>query len=58
MDRYTVGTAVWIDPESFGPSDGEATVTEDCEHGYFVSQDGSEWFVTDQEVSPLLAMAG
>jgi hypothetical protein len=34
--------------------DGEAKVTEDCGLGYFVAQGDSEWFVTDDEVSPLM----
>lgn len=57
MDRYMVGAAVWIDPDCCGPQDGEALVLEDCGFGYFVRQDEQDWFVTDQEVSPLMMAA-
>ena len=51
--RFTVGETVWIEPGSPGPRDGEARITEDCDLGYFVEQDGQEWYVTDSEATPL-----
>lgn len=51
--RFALGERVWIEPVALGPQDGEAEVVEDSGLGYFVLQEGEEWFVTDEEVSPL-----
>ena len=56
--RYSVGDLVWIDPEcESGTCDGEAVIEEDTGFGYFVTNDGGYFFVTDDEVEPLLHAA-